>query len=137
MLVAANRSDIENLQFGELKERSAVYFESMDYIDYVRCDGITVSERVDEFLTIIWDKNRENIVGFRLKGIKNFFLVKLKPALSLFDSDFIHVRDLFVGLALVLGDEFFSRDESRRKSYKAASEIAERDNVSFSLQEAA
>ena len=114
-------------------QKLAVYFPSMDYVDYVREDGIKICERVDEFLTVIWNENDE-MVGFKLKGIRNFFLKKLKPALSLQDDDFVWVRDLFVALATERGNEMFpndARQERRRSAYRRAVKIASEDNVKF------
>lgn len=122
-----------SLGHGQEFQKLAVYFPSMDYVDYVREDGIKICERVDQFLTVIWNENDE-MVGFKLKGIKNFFLKKLKPALSLQDDDFLWVRDLFVALATEKGSEMFPNDdrqERRRTAYRRAVRIASEDNVKF------
>ena len=117
---------------GDFK-RAAVYFPSMDYVDYIREDGVNICERVDQFLTVIFNEDGD-MVGFKLKGIRNFFLKKLKPALSLEDDDFVWVRDLFVALASAKGDEMFPDDErkvTRMKAYRRAAKIAKEDDVRF------
>ena len=113
----------------------AVYFPSMDYVDYLRKDGIHVSDRIDEFLTLIHNENGE-LVGFKLKGLRNYFLNQLKPALNLVDSDFIFVRDLIVALVSHLGNEFFGKHgagERKRRAYRSAAEMAANDNVRIGI----
>lgn len=119
------------LDVGQKYVKAAVYFPSMDYLDYAREDGIKIFERVDQFLTVIWNENGE-MIGFKLKGIRNFFLTKLKPALSLRDDDFVWVRDIFVALATDKGAEMFpddNRKEERVVQYRRALKIATDDNV--------
>ena len=119
------------LDNGREFKRAAVYFPSMDYLDYVREDGVKVCERVDQFLSVIWNEDGE-MIGFKIKCVRNFFLTKLKPALSLSDDDFLWVRDLFVALATTKGDEMFPEDnrrEERKVKYRRALKIATDDQV--------
>lgn len=118
---------------GGVFQKLAVYFPSMDYVDYVREDGIKVYERVDQFLTVIWNENND-MVGFKLKGIKNYFLRKLQPALSLQDDDFVWVSELFAALATEIGNDLFEngvRQDEKRAAYKRAAKIAREDSVKF------
>jgi hypothetical protein len=56
-------------------EPVALYLEGADTLEYVRRDTPTVYRRVDSFLTLIFDmKDRDELVGFQLKGFKNFYL---------------------------------------------------------------
>ena len=133
---AAKRDDFAR-SFDSEFARVAVYFPSMDYLDYVRSDGLHVSERIDRFLTLVWDEAGDELVGFKLKGLKHFFLTQLKPALQLADDDFIAVRDLFVALATKFGDELFADDGDRvRIAYRRAMKIAANDNVQLSMPSA-
>lgn len=118
---------------GGVFQKLAVYFPSMDYVDYVREDGIKVYERVDQFLTVIWNENND-MVGFKLKGIRNYFLRKLQPALSLQDDDFVWVSELFAALATEIGNDLFEngvRQDEKRAAYKRAAKIAREDCVKF------
>lgn len=133
MTEAAGRGDFARAFDTEFK-RVAVYFSSMDYVDYVRADGLHIAQRIDRFLTLIWDEAGEELVGFKLKGIKHFFLTELKPVLQLTDDDFILVRDLFVALMTKFGNELFAQDgEQVRAAYRRAMRIAASDNVQISL----
>jgi hypothetical protein len=111
---------------------SAAYFESMDCIEYVKCDAVLVSDRIDEFLTVI--RNEDGImVGFKVKGIKNYFLQNLQPALSLSDDDFVYVKDIFVALTTKLGDDLFADNDEKRTAYRDATRIASNDNVRLAM----
>ena len=50
----------------------ASYYESMDLVEYMTVDATTISDRIDEFLTLIWDANIDDVVGFKLKGFRLF-----------------------------------------------------------------
>ncbi|EAQ24332.1 hypothetical protein [Roseovarius sp. 217] len=120
---------VEGKEFSKV----AVYFPSMDYIDYVQRDTLTISDRIDQFLTITYDEDGE-MVGFRLKGLKNVFLKKIKPTLQLTDSDFVHVRDIFIALVSQFGDALIS-DNAKRSAYKKAYKLSESDNVTLDVSE--
>jgi len=54
--------------FGDIDDvsvRAAVYFSSMDYLDYVREDCVKIYDRVDRFLTVIWNEEGD-MIGFKL-----------------------------------------------------------------------
>ncbi|WP_444891991.1 hypothetical protein ACJJIE_13260 [Microbulbifer sp. TRSA001] len=78
--------------------KKACYYSSMDHIEYLSRDTITISDRIDEFLTVIWDRRYEHIIGFKLKGFKAAFeKVKL---LKKFKGDefnpLIQILELFI-----------------------------------------
>ena len=85
---ASDFAQIEGREFAKI----AVYFPSMDYVDYIQRDTLTISSRIDRFLTIMCDEDGD-MVGFRLKGLRNVFMKKIQPALQLADDDFVHVDD--------------------------------------------
>jgi len=121
-----------SLNAGAKFVKSAAYFETMDCIEYVKYDAVLVSDRIDKFLTVIRDE-REQIVGFKIKGIRNYFLRELKPALSLSDDDFFYVKDLFVALVSKLGDDLFANSPSKKAAYQDAARIAANDNVRLAI----
>jgi len=60
--------------------------------------------------------------------------MRLQPALSLEDDDFVWVRDIFVALATAHGDEMFHEDERKEQrvvAYRRAARIAREDKVKF------
>lgn len=112
----------------------AVYFPSMDYIDYIREDGIRISERIDEYLSVLRNEFGD-VVGFKLKGFKNYFLKKLKPEFSLADTDFVWLSDLLAVLIHEEGDKIFAdeqRSVQRMSAYRQVRAIAREDKVGFS-----
>lgn len=111
---------------------AAAYFESMDCIEYVKQDMVVISDRIDKFLTIIRNE-KGDVVGFKLKGIKNFFLTQLKAAFKLTDQEFVYVRDFFVALATKMGDDLFSNDRVKEEAYRSAAAIAANDNVKLTI----
>jgi hypothetical protein len=72
-------------------QRRAVYFGDSDCVEYVKEDSFAIYERVDDFLTLIFDETKYNLVGFKLKGFRHFFDHHLKPLFKLNDEQFMNV----------------------------------------------
>lgn len=104
----------------------ALYYEGADTVEYVRRDTATVYRRVDEFLTLIVDmKNRDELVGFQLKGFKNFYLqddVRAKLG-----DDFLSLVGLLERAVTRLGAGIF--DDARKEAYDRARDLALEDGV--------
>lgn len=115
----------------------AIYYEDGDYVEYVRKDVTCVYRRIDEFLTLALDMDdRSLLIGFRLKGFRNFFVEHLKSTYSLPDSDFISLVLAIEKAATELGNNVIKGD-AREAAYDAAAKIARDDNVDVELPKAA
>ena len=106
----------------------ATYFHDSDCVEYVKYDAFTVYDRVDEFLTLIYDKTGKQLVGFKLKGFKNIFTQQLQPIFSLNDGQFLKLVSAIEAVCLVIGEKI-SNDDDRKRSYQAAASLAANDNV--------
>ncbi|MBK8200450.1 MAG: hypothetical protein IPK75_19045 [Acidobacteria bacterium] len=67
---------------------SAKYNHGLDVLAYRAEGGTCVADRVDGFLTILWDKEQKRIVGIRLKGFRWVFN-ELKGRFKWTDADFL------------------------------------------------
>jgi hypothetical protein len=109
---------------------TAVYFMDSDCVEYVKEDTLCVYERVDDFLTLIFDETKLNVIGFKLKGFKFIFGKYLKPLLKLHDEQFMELVTVIEIVFTVLGDSVFSvGEEARVRAYKAALKLAANDDV--------
>ena len=117
-------------EFGEYVP-CATYFHDSDCVEYVKHDAFVIYDRVDEFLTLIFDKTAKNLVGFKLKGFKNIFTKQLAPMFKLNDKQFLRLVSAIEAICVQIGDDL-SRDEVRRKSYQDAAAMAANDNVQLS-----
>jgi hypothetical protein len=110
----------------------ALYLLDSDCVEYVKEDGFCVYERVDSFLTLIFDETKFDLIGFKLKGFKCVFEQFLKPLFKLHDQQFIELVSVIEAVFTHLGDQMFSvvEDEERKRAYKAALKLA--DNVRLS-----
>jgi hypothetical protein len=117
----------------------ALYFEESDSIEYVRRDTACVYRRVDELLTQILDMQSRQLIGFRLKGFKNFYIRELMPKKELLKIDFLlAVSVVEKAMELYCNKYFDKADEERMKAYRAVWEMAEQDGVKLGdLPEAA
>jgi hypothetical protein len=107
----------------------AIYLEDVDTVEYVKRDGACVYRRVDGILTLALDLHSRELVGFRFKGFKNFFLTRLKPRYDLLDDHFIPlVAVIEAALDVICCDVF---DEQRRKAYRDVRKMAHEDKVAL------
>lgn len=84
-----------NIPSGEYKA-CAFYAPSMDFIEFMMVDDIAVERRIDEYLTLIYDLERINVIGFKLKGLKHFYDEVLLPQISNLDEDdFLPLMKIF------------------------------------------
>lgn len=88
-------------------ETCAFYLSSMDYLEFITVDKTTVDRRVDEFLTLIFDASLENLVGFKLKGLKYHFNKQVKDILQQeANSDFVLLVLILETIMESIGPEF-------------------------------
>lgn len=113
----------------EMKPRSlstkytpvAVYYEEADLVEYVRKDVPSVCRRIDGLLTLVFNmKDRSELIGFRLKGFKNYYLRNLNGL-----DDFVSLVHVLEHEMTKVGNAAFER----REAYKKAREIADVDQV--------
>ena len=107
---------------------TAVYFSDSDCVEYVKEDSFTVYDRVDEFLTLIYDETKIRLIGFKLKGFKYFYQTHLKPLYALNDNQFLALVPILEAVCKEIGDQLIADDE-RVRAYKAAMKLAANDNV--------
>lgn len=118
----------------------AVYFSDSDCVEYVKEDAFTVYDRVDDFLTLIYDETKIDLVGFKLKGFKHFFNTKLKPIFKLNDEQFVTLVSVLEARCTEIGTKI-ADDDRRKRAYMAARKLAANDKVELAgvylLKEAA
>ena len=105
---------------------AAIYYEEADSVEYVRADRPAVYRRIDGYLTLIFDmSDRSKLLGFRLKGFKNFYLSHLASM-----RDFVTLVGALERAVTEAGNYAFDADE-RRNAYNLAREIALEDKVAL------
>lgn len=105
---------------------AAIYYEQADSVEYVRADKPCVYRRIDGFLTLIYDMDRrEELLGFRLKGFKNFYLSHLAQM-----GDFVSLVGALERALTDAGNAAFEGHD-RREAYYLAREIALEDKVAL------
>lgn len=114
---------------------AAVYLKESDCVEYVAEDTTCVYHRIDGLLTLIYDETGYGLVGFKLKGFRNFF-ESIKDDIGLTEGHFIALCQVLERVCLKSGEEHIG-DARRRSAYKAAEKIAERDNVQLDYRLAA
>ena len=117
----------ENMQYTPC----ATYFHDSDCVEYVKADTFAVYDRIDEFLTLIWDHTGQELIGFKLKGFKNLFMKRLRPHVKINNEQFLRIVSAIEQICLELG-EALTADDDRKKSYQAAADMAANDNVKLS-----
>jgi hypothetical protein len=106
----------------------------MDCLEYLSADQLVVADRVDEFLTVLWDKDLEKIVGFKLKGFHAIFVERILPLKSVCEDDFHPIIDTLKNIVTKIGEEMFP-DSSRQNAYKNVIRFAKNEGVDSTFDE--
>lgn len=109
--------------------RAAIYYEDADAVEYVRRDGSTYSDRVDENLTLVYAATGDELIGFRLKGFKNMYLRDRAHHLRL-GIDFYSLVGALERTVESIASDVINNPE-RRDAYRRAWQIALADSVAL------
>lgn len=109
---------------------AAIYYDEADMVEYVRADVPSVATRVDNMLTLIHSmKRRDELIGFKLKGFKNFYLREVLPKVeAIGDEDFLMLVTVFETAIKKAADGLFE-ERQRKEAYQQARRMAFEDKV--------
>lgn len=125
-------NDAYDAHLSQKFEKRASYNEDMDFLEYVSLDAVTISDRVDSFLTVMWNYNQDQIVGFRLKGFRCIFNQIIKPLSKLKNEDFDPLVEALEKIFTKIGNDIFidkNSDDYRVEAYKAALSLIKTDKI--------
>ncbi|MGB6537338.1 MAG: hypothetical protein WBF58_15405 [Xanthobacteraceae bacterium] len=109
---------------------AAIYYADADTVEYMRRDTSCLHRRIDGILTLVLDLKTRELVGFRVKGFKNFFIKHLKPKYELLDGDFIALVSVLEQALEIVGKRVCpSRDSI--EAYRSARKMALEDRVAL------
>lgn len=115
----------------------AVYRRNMDFIEYMTKDEVTVSERIDKFLTLIWNFQQDEVVGFKLKGFQ-FIYDKFIRKPDDYSPPFLEIAAVLETLIEEVGEQVLEElNASQREAYERAITLARRTNAKLELPLAA
>jgi hypothetical protein len=121
-----------NLPIGDHAYTSvAVYYEDADSLEYVRHDVPSVYRRIDDLLTLVLSMKTREVMGFKLKGFRHFYLKNIQNKVSTKDDQFPELIVILEQAIRKLGNEVFEERE-RLSAYATAREIAQEDEVHIS-----
>jgi hypothetical protein len=106
--------------------RAAIYLDDADMIEYLRSDVACFYRRVDGFLTLAFSMKTHELVGFRVKGFKNFFVKYLQPKYKLIDADFVPLVSVIEEALGVVGEKV---THDQRDAYRQVRRMAHDDRV--------
>ena len=109
---------------------TALYYTDADTVEYVRRDVPCIHRRIDGILTLAFDLHTRELIGFRVKGFRNFFINHLKPRYKMLDGDFIALVSVIEEAFQLVGDKVCPNEESI-EAYRRARKIAHDDRVAL------
>lgn len=134
-------SDNFDVTITEGFEKRASYYDAMDFLEYVSLDETVVADRVDNFLTVLWNAEQTEVIGFRCKGFGYVFGEFVKPAMKLNDDDFNPIKFalemIFTKAGEIIFDGVRIDDERRQSAYTESLALIRRDNVTLPVELAA
>lgn len=112
---------------GEPFSQVARYFRNMDFLLFLTKDCSYRADRIDHFLTLLWDPEKDVAVGVKLKGFR-FLFDRVKAILEVqgidfAEMDFMYIAQVLeVAMAAGLGEEMMKDAERERleEGYKTA-----------------
>ena len=119
--------DLEQASLSGDYRKQAVYFLDSDCVEYIKEDTFAIYERIDNFLTLIFDDTKFNLIGFKLKGFRHFFNT-VKDKLELREQHFVRLVQVIEAHSTELGEKLIQDDYTLR-AYRAAQRLAANDNV--------
>jgi hypothetical protein len=109
---------------------TAIYYADADTVEYVRRDVPSLHRRIDGILTLAFDLHTRELIGFRVKGFKNFFINHLKPKYELLDGDFIPLVSVIEHALEIVGKTVCPSGASV-EAYRKARKMAHEDRVAL------
>lgn len=113
-------------------EKAAIYNDEMDFLEYVSIDDVTISDRIDDFLTVMWSYDQTQIVGFRLKGFRCIYNQYINPVSKVKTDNFPLLARALEYTFTQIGNQIISgkeSEENRQRAYVSAIRLASSDNV--------
>ena len=112
--------------------RRACYYSKIDCIEYISKDEIAISDRIDEYLTLIWDESCSELIGFKLKGFRYAFNTYIKPIAGIIDGDInIIMVTALEHFFTELGDELFPEKEKRQEAYRNVIRFIKKESITM------
>ena len=107
----------------------ALYLKESDSIEYTRVDVPCIHRRIDDFLTLVLDIKSRELIGFRFKGFRHYYLNEIKTVPSRSDKDFSAAVFILERMMTQFCDDRF---QERIEAYRMARDIALQDRVELS-----
>jgi hypothetical protein len=117
------------------REPVAVYYTDADCVEYIAEDTTCVYERIDGFLTLIYDETQIIPVGFKLKGFLNTF-ERMREVHGFNERHAVELVKVVEQACCELGEKNFGGDTRRKLAYQAAAKLAQGVKL-YDLPEAA
>lgn len=99
----------------------ARYNHGMDALVYRSTPGTCVAQRVDQFVTVLWDVDRTDLVGVKFKGFRYIF--NTLRSQHGWTTDFLPLAKVLEALMAKVGDDIL---EEQRELYVRAKKCVER-----------
>jgi len=107
-------------------DKGASYYSKIDCIEYLSDDVIAISDRIDPFLTVLWNEDFTAYVGFKLKGFHAWYVERTSEVVEAEFNLLVEALEYHVGK---IGDEMFPDDPKRKEVYDQVIEFVKRDQI--------
>jgi hypothetical protein len=108
----------------------AIYYEESDSVEFIRADVPCIYRRVDDFLTLVIDMDNRALIGFRLKGFKNFYIRHFAKLNRSIKPDFLSLVSVLEKIIEQFADDLIE-DSRRQAAYQQAREMAYTENATL------
>lgn len=110
--------------------KCACYYSKIDCVEFLSDDVVVIADRIDPFLTVLWNEDFSDYVGFKLKGFRAWYVQS-----NWKNNDFNLLVKALEDFVTKIGDEMFPEDEARKEAYTNVLEFVKRENIGIAAND--
>jgi hypothetical protein len=112
--------------------KHAGYYHNIDCIEYLSKDVFAIADRIDSFLTVLWNEDFTALVGFKLKGFRAAYN-QLSALEEITNTEFNVLVKSLEHYFTKFGNEMFP--EKRQEAYRNVISFIESEHVGLADDE--
>ena len=91
-------------------------------------DVVAIADRIDPFLTVLWNEDFSDYVGFKLKGFHAWYVERTSDVVEEEFNLLVEALEYYVAK---MGDDMFPDDAKRKAIYGQVIDFVKRDHISI------
>lgn len=132
VLNEALRADF-GVELSDNFRKCACYYPKIDHVEYLTDDVVAIADRIDPFLTVLWNEDFSDYVGFKLKGFHAWYVRRNKDTHT--EEDFNLLVEALEYYVTQIGNSMFPENPARKAAYNNVISFIKRDKIGIPAQD--